>query len=157
MFPPRKRQTGSRLSLGAPVRCPHCCLLVRPDSHCSLGEVWVLTDVLFFGNNGFVGLLLVLFSVISAGSQQHKTPFMSRPVWSFSGVSWEIQLTKPSMATCCRTNGGTARVRYLHDGRVRSIFEAILWHNGDAQPARLKLEALLPDQRDDVLMTLSSL
>ena len=75
---------------------------------------------------------------------------------------------KPRMATRGRTNGLTAgdhdpfslpvsTVRYLHDGRIRSIFEAILWHNGDAQPARLKLEALLPHQRDDVLMTLSSL
>jgi len=48
-----------------------------------------------------------------------------------------------------------SRVRYLHDGRVCSIFEAILWHDGDAQPARSKLEALLPDQRNDVLTTLT--
>jgi len=30
-------------------------------------------------------------------------------------------------------------------------------HNGDAQPIRLRLKAVLPDQRDDVLMTLSTL
>lgn len=48
-----------------------------------------------------------------------------------------------------------SRVRYLHDGRVCSIFEAILWHDGDAQPAKPKLEALLPDQRNDVLTTLT--
>jgi hypothetical protein len=52
------------------LACPHCGLLVRPDFHCSLREVWVLTDVLFFGNNSFVRLLRVLFSVISAAQLQ---------------------------------------------------------------------------------------
>ena len=50
-----------------------------------------------------------------------------------------------------------SRARYLHDGRARSILEAILWHDGEAQAARLKFEALTPDQRDEVLMFLGSL
>ena len=50
-----------------------------------------------------------------------------------------------------------SQARYLHDGRARSIFEAILWHDGEAQAARLKFEALTPKQRDDVLVFLGSL
>ena len=50
-----------------------------------------------------------------------------------------------------------SRARYLHDGRARSILEAILWHDGEAQAARLQFEALTPDQRTDVLIFLGSL
>ena len=49
------------------------------------------------------------------------------------------------------------RARYLHDGRARSILEAILWHDGEAQAARLQFETLTPDQRNDVLIFLGSL
>ncbi len=50
-----------------------------------------------------------------------------------------------------------SNARYLHDGRARSIFEAILWHDGEAQAARLKFEALTVDQRNDILVFLGSL
>jgi CxxC motif-containing protein (DUF1111 family) len=50
-----------------------------------------------------------------------------------------------------------SRARYLHDGRARSILEAILWHNGEAQASRQKFEALTVDQRNDLLIFLGSL
>jgi CxxC motif-containing protein (DUF1111 family) len=50
-----------------------------------------------------------------------------------------------------------SKARYLHDGRARSIFEAILWHDGEAQAARQKFELLTPAQRDDLLVFLGSL
>ena len=50
-----------------------------------------------------------------------------------------------------------SRARYLHDGRARSMMEAILWHDGEARAARLYFEALTPDQQDDVLKFLGSL
>jgi CxxC motif-containing protein (DUF1111 family) len=50
-----------------------------------------------------------------------------------------------------------SNARYLHDGRARSIFEAILWHDGEAQAARLKFETLTVDQRNDILVFLGSL
>ena len=40
----------------------------------------------------------------------------------------------------------------MHDGRARSIFEAILRHDGEAQASRLSFEALTSDQRNDVLI-----
>jgi len=50
-----------------------------------------------------------------------------------------------------------SKARYLHDGRARSILEAILWHDGEAQASRLSFEAFSSDQRDDILLFLGSL
>lgn len=47
--------------------------------------------------------------------------------------------------------------RFLHDGRARSLEEAVLWHGGEAEPARERFEALTARQRDDLLTFLESL
>ncbi len=39
----------------------------------------------------------------------------------------------------------------LHDGRARSVAEAIRWHGGDARPTRARFDALTPDQRAALL------
>ena len=41
--------------------------------------------------------------------------------------------------------------RYLHDGRARSIEEAILWHGGEAQPTTDEFMALNRQQREAVI------
>jgi CxxC motif-containing protein (DUF1111 family) len=50
-----------------------------------------------------------------------------------------------------------SNARYLHDGRARSLVEAVLWHDGEARAARLGFEALTVDQRNDLLVFLGSL
>lgn len=40
---------------------------------------------------------------------------------------------------------------YLHDGRARSLTEAILWHGGEAQPARDSFLKMTADQRAALL------
>lgn len=52
--------------------------------------------------------------------------------------------------------GGEA-AGYLHDGRARSLPEAILWHGGEAQAARDAWAALPASQRHQVLAFLQSL
>ncbi len=42
-------------------------------------------------------------------------------------------------------------VRYLHDGRARSIEEAILWHGGQAAASRDRFKALSADDRQKVI------
>ena len=42
-------------------------------------------------------------------------------------------------------------VRYLHDGRARTIEEAILWHGGQAAAARDRFKALSADDRQKVI------
>jgi CxxC motif-containing protein (DUF1111 family) len=46
---------------------------------------------------------------------------------------------------------------YLHDGRARTIEEAILWHGGEAQAARNKFMAMNAGERADFLKFLGSL
>lgn len=46
---------------------------------------------------------------------------------------------------------------YLHDGRARSIEEAILWHGGEGQASKASYQALGASQKQDVLRFLESL
>ena len=46
---------------------------------------------------------------------------------------------------------------YLHDGRARSLMEAILWHGGEAREARKKARALAQKDRAALIAFLESL
>ncbi len=52
---------------------------------------------------------------------------------------------------------GDAKVGYLHDGRARTLTEAILWHGGEATASRKRFEALSKADRDALLAFLGSL
>jgi CxxC motif-containing protein (DUF1111 family) len=60
---------------------------------------------------------------------------------------WGIGLTE-------RISGHTT---FLHDGRARSLLEAILWHGGEAQAARDAVVSLSPAARADLIRYLESL
>lgn len=47
--------------------------------------------------------------------------------------------------------------RYLHDGRARSIEEAILWHGGEAEASTAAFKKLTLKEREDLLAFLNSL
>jgi CxxC motif-containing protein (DUF1111 family) len=51
-------------------------------------------------------------------------------------------------------NGHT---RYLHDGRARSLAEAVLWHGGEAAAARDRFRALPEPERVELLRLVQSL
>ena len=51
--------------------------------------------------------------------------------------------------------GGQAA--YLHDGRARSLLEAILWHDGEGATSRDRVKALPKDDRDALIAFLESL
>ena len=46
---------------------------------------------------------------------------------------------------------------FLHDGRARSLIEAILWHGGEAQSQRDTVAAMQTEDRDALLAFLGSL
>ncbi|MEO8006670.1 MAG: di-heme oxidoredictase family protein [Betaproteobacteria bacterium] len=71
-----------------------------------------------------------------AGPREWRTP----PLWG-------IGLSE-------RVNGHAA---YLHDGRARTLMEAVLWHGGEAQHARQKVRDMEKTDRDALLGFLSSL
>jgi CxxC motif-containing protein (DUF1111 family) len=48
-------------------------------------------------------------------------------------------------------------VRYLHDGRARTLMEAIGWHGGEASGSRAKFEAMSKAARDAIISFLDSL
>jgi len=48
-------------------------------------------------------------------------------------------------------------VRYLHDGRARSVEEAILWHAGQGQASRDRFKALSADDRKNMIDFVKSL
>ena len=47
--------------------------------------------------------------------------------------------------------------RFLHDGRARSILEAVLWHGGEAEQAKQRVLQLTATQRNQLLAFLNSL
>jgi CxxC motif-containing protein (DUF1111 family) len=76
-----------------------------------------------------------------------------RPDGDASGSEWR---TPPlwGIGLVETVNGHT---RFLHDGRARSIEEAVLWHGGEAEAARDRFKALSAAERRDVLTFLESL
>ena len=52
---------------------------------------------------------------------------------------------------------GPEGASYLHDGRARSLMEAILWHGGEARAARKKVRALAKEDRAALIAFLESL
>ncbi|MCW7539542.1 c-type cytochrome [Aquabacterium sp. A7-Y] len=53
--------------------------------------------------------------------------------------------------------GGADKVRYLHDGRARTLTEAIVWHGGEADASRRRFEAYPKEDREALLSFLESL
>lgn len=78
----------------------------------------------------------------------------NRPDFLATGREWR---TTPlwGLGLLQRTNGGTGY--YLHDGRARSVEEAILWHDGEAAGSKRQFMQLSQADRAALLQFLSSL
>jgi CxxC motif-containing protein (DUF1111 family) len=76
-----------------------------------------------------------------------------RPDGSASGTEWR---TPPlwGLGLVPRVNGHD---RLLHDGRARGFAEAILWHGGEAEPAREAFRNATADERAALVEFLSAL
>jgi CxxC motif-containing protein (DUF1111 family) len=61
------------------------------------------------------------------------------------------------LGSLASVQGGPDKVRYLHDGRARSIDEAILWHDGEARTSRELYESMSASDRDALKAFLNSL
>ncbi|MBI2538064.1 MAG: thiol oxidoreductase, partial [Gemmatimonadetes bacterium] len=72
----------------------------------------------------------------------------NRPDGSASGVEWK---TPPLWGLRVMRDFLNGDAFLLHDGRARSIEEAILLHGGEAQGARDRFAALTPADRTAVL------
>jgi CxxC motif-containing protein (DUF1111 family) len=76
-----------------------------------------------------------------------------RPVFTATGREWR---TPPlwGLGLLAKVNGHTF---LLHDGRARTVGEAILWHGGEAEKSRRRFEAMPRRDRAALLAFLESL
>lgn len=76
-----------------------------------------------------------------------------RPDFEATGSEWR---TPPlwGIGLVDEVNGHTF---FLHDGRARSLTEAILWHGGEAEAAKERFRQLSQEQREALLRFLESL
>ena len=76
-----------------------------------------------------------------------------RPDFRASGSEWR---TAPlwGIGLVETVNGHT---NFLHDGRARSLLEAVMWHGGEAQRARDRVKGFSAEQRAALVAFLQSL
>lgn len=106
------------------------------------------------------------FSPVSALSYQTIYPYTdmllhdmgeglsdNRPDFLAEGNEWK---TRPlwGIGLTQLVNGHT---HFLHDGRARSITEAILWHGGEAENAKNNFKKLTTEERNNLLAFINSL
>jgi len=71
----------------------------------------------------------------------------NRPVAQASGREWKT----PPLWSVGLIDSVNRHTRFLHDGRARSLEEAVLWHGGEALAARDAFMNLSAAERSDVL------
>lgn len=107
--------------------------VVRGQPHLSNQKIWPYTDLLLHDMGE--GLADNRPEGLASGSEWRTPPL------------WGIGLT-----------GAVSRhTNFLHDGRARTIEEAILWHGGEAQKARDAFAALSREEREALIAFVKSL
>jgi CxxC motif-containing protein (DUF1111 family) len=76
-----------------------------------------------------------------------------RPEGVASGTEWRT----PPLWGVGLTETVTGRASFLHDGRARTLLEAILWHGGEAEAAREAVRAMPKADRDALVRFVGSL
>ena len=76
-----------------------------------------------------------------------------RPEGAASGTEWRT----PPLWGVGLTETVSGHTRFLHDGRARSLMEAVLWHGGEAEGAKQKVLRLSKREREALIAFLRSL
>ncbi len=76
-----------------------------------------------------------------------------RPEGNASGREWRTQ----PLWGIGLTETVSGQTSFLHDGRARTLLEAILWHGGEAEASRLRVMAMGRKEREALLAFLKSL
>ena len=77
----------------------------------------------------------------------------SRPDFQAEGSEWRT----PPLWGIGLVPTVNEHTNYLHDGRARSLMEAILWHGGEAESSRETVRAMSQEERDALIQFLESL
>ena len=128
---------GKALFYGAGcIACHRPKFATRPDAAVSAlsGQlIWPYTDLLLHD--------------MGEGLADH------RPEGEATGLEWRT----PPLWGIGHTEAVNGHTFILHDGRARNLTEAILWHGGEAQPARDRFAAMPKADRAALLAFLNSL
>lgn len=76
-----------------------------------------------------------------------------RPEGRATGQEWRT----PPLWGIGLTSVVSDHTRFLHDGRARSLLEAVLWHGGEAEAAKQRVVRMTPGEREALLAFLGSL
>ena len=76
-----------------------------------------------------------------------------RPEGSADGREWRT----PPLWSIGLARQVSTEASFLHDGRARTLMEAVLWHGGEAQPARDRFATMEKSDRDALIAFLESL
>ena len=77
----------------------------------------------------------------------------NRPEARATGSEWRT----PPLWGIGLTQQVSPRATFLHDGRARTLLEAILWHGGEAEAAKSRVVDLPPEDRATLIIFLESL
>ena len=77
----------------------------------------------------------------------------NRPDYEATGSEWRT----PPLWGVGLVETVNRHTRFLHDGRARSLEEAVLWHGGEAERSRENFRALSATDRAALLRFLESL
>ncbi|WP_242667373.1 di-heme oxidoredictase family protein [Parendozoicomonas haliclonae] len=77
----------------------------------------------------------------------------NRPEFLANGQEWRT----PPLWGIGLAQTVSKEATFLHDGRARTLLEAVLWHGGEAQKSRDLVVAMLPSERKALLRFLESL
>jgi CxxC motif-containing protein (DUF1111 family) len=77
----------------------------------------------------------------------------NRPEGRATGREWKT----PPLWGIGLTKAVSGHTQFLHDGRARSLLEAVLWHGGEAEAQRDAVANLTTDERDALFTFLESL
>ncbi|WP_439649251.1 di-heme oxidoredictase family protein [Hufsiella arboris] len=94
----------------------------------------------------------------------HSTPIFCFTIWAMTlqiivPISWRPEkewrtATLWGIGLTQKVNGHT---NFLHDGRARNLLEAIMWHGGEAAPARNRVKNSSKADRDALISFFNSL
>ncbi len=76
-----------------------------------------------------------------------------RPEFGANGQEWRT----PPLWGIGLTRIVNGHDNYLHDGRARSLLEAVLWHGGEAEKARQNVEKMSAAEREQLIRFLEAL
>ena len=77
----------------------------------------------------------------------------NRPEGLADGREWRT----PPLWGIGLTQAVSGHTFFMHDGRARSLDEAILWHGGEGEPAREEFAKLKPADREALIAFVKSL